>query len=128
MKAADLLRRCRAAARDHRARAARDRQALDYGPEDLAVLAGERPHCVYCGRPLLPGEVAFDHKTPTCRAADYRLTNVAVSCRPCNEAKGQLSAGEFAQLLALLRTWPPRAFADVLGRLRAGWTRYRGGR
>jgi hypothetical protein len=46
---------------------------------------------------------------------------------PCNEAKGgSLDADEFRALLALLRGSHPRAWGDVLGRLRAGGKRYRG--
>jgi hypothetical protein len=73
---------------------------------------------------LHPGILVFDHRTPTSRVVDYRLGNVACCCTVCNEAKGLLTADEFSQLLALLRTWHPRAGSDVLARLRAGGRRY----
>jgi hypothetical protein len=42
---------------------------------------------------------------------------------------GLLTGEEFSQLLALVRTWHPRAGSDVLGRLRAGGAgRYSRGR
>ena len=68
-------------------------------------------------------DFAFDHQTPTCRAADYSLGNLAVCCRPCNEAKGLLTAAEFRQLLALVDGWHPRARQDLLARLKAGGKR-----
>jgi hypothetical protein len=73
---------------------------------------------------LLPGAFTFDHQTPTARAADHFLGNLAVCCIPCNLAKGILDAGEFVALLQLLRGWHPRSSADVMGRLRAGGRRY----
>jgi 5-methylcytosine-specific restriction endonuclease McrA len=125
--AADPLRRvCSAALSHHRARARKDLQTLDYGLADLERLARRTQACPYCGAVLSPGAWAFDHMTPLARAADYRLANVTPACVPCNCAKGILSATEFKALLALLRTFHPAAFGDVLGRLRSGGRRYRG--
>jgi 5-methylcytosine-specific restriction endonuclease McrA len=125
---AAIRRRCRHALASHRRRAARDFQRLDYTLADLERLAAASPCCCYCGTPLPAGGFAFDHKTPTARAADHVLGNLAVCCIPCNTAKGLLTAEEFLQLLALLRTWHPRAGSDLLARLRAGGRRYAQGR
>jgi 5-methylcytosine-specific restriction endonuclease McrA len=121
---AALRRRCRAALYEHRRRARADRQVVRYGLRDLEDLARDNPTCAYCGCLLSAATLSFDHATPTSRAADYTLGNLAVCCGRCNEAKGLLTAEEFRQLLVLLRTWHPRAGADVLGRLRAGGRRY----
>jgi 5-methylcytosine-specific restriction endonuclease McrA len=124
-----LRRRCRAALYEHRRRAAADLQApLRYGLRDLEDLARAATTCGYCGGVLSVATLAFDHPTPTCRAADYTLANLAVCCVPCNLAKGVLTAEEFLALLALLRRWHPRASGDVLARLRAGGQRYARGR
>ena len=130
LQAEDLVtvrQRCKASLDAHRRRATADRQRLDF---DLAALvetvtAAER--CAYCGVPLTPATWTLDHKTPTCRAADYALGNLAVCCRPCNEAKDLLTAAEFRDLLHLLGGWHPRARQDLLARLRVGG-RARGGR
>jgi hypothetical protein len=120
-----LRRRCRAALYEHRRRAAADRQGpLGYGLLDLEALARGATTCAYCGAVLSVATLTFDHATPTCRAADYTLGNLAVCCGSCNTAKGLLTAEEFLGLLALLRTWHPRASGDVLGRLRSGGWRY----
>jgi 5-methylcytosine-specific restriction endonuclease McrA len=124
---ADPLRRaCSTALAHHRARAKADLQALDYGLAELERLARRTPACPYCGAALSPGVLTFDHRTPTSRAADYRLANVEVTCRPCNLAKGCMSGEEFKAFLAVLKTFHPRTFGDVMGRLRGGGRRYRG--
>jgi 5-methylcytosine-specific restriction endonuclease McrA len=124
---ADPLRRvCSAALSHHRARARADHQALDYGLADLERLARRTQACPYCGAVLSPGTVSFDHRVPTSRRADYRLCNLAVVCPPCQSAKGRMSADEYLALLALLKTFHPAVFGDVLGRLRGGGKRYRG--
>lgn len=125
--AADPLRRaCSAALSHHRARAKKDRQALDYGLADLERLARRTVTCPYCGAVLNPAAISFDHMIPLTRRADYRLCNLAVVCLPCQSAKGALSADEYLALLALLRGCHPAALGDVLGRLRWGGKRYRG--
>jgi 5-methylcytosine-specific restriction endonuclease McrA len=126
---ASLLRRCRAALAEHRRRARRDHQgALSYGLADLEALARAAPRCAYCGALLDAATFTFDHARPLARVADYSLANLVVCCRLCNEQKGLLTGAEFRQLLALLRTWHPRAGADLLARLRAGGRRYGRGR
>jgi hypothetical protein len=105
---AALRRRCRAALYEHRRRARADRQAVRYGLRDLEALARASRTCCYWGALLTATTLTFDHATPTGRATDYSLGNLAICCGPCNEAKGLLNAEEFRALLALLRTWHPR--------------------
>jgi 5-methylcytosine-specific restriction endonuclease McrA len=125
--AADPLRRtCSVALSHHRARAKADHQCLDYGLADLERLARRTQACPYCGAVLAPGAISFDHRVPTSRRADYRLANVAVVCPPCNCSKGCMSADEYLALLALLKTFHPAVFGDVMARLRSGGRRYRG--
>lgn len=55
--------------------------------------------CYYCGRYLLYEDTTLDHKVPKAEGGSDRKSNLVVSCRPCNEAKGAMSAAEFkAQL------------------------------
>jgi 5-methylcytosine-specific restriction endonuclease McrA len=69
-----------------------------------------------------------DHRTPIARGGRHQLDNLAVSCAPCNSAKGKLTEAEFRQLLALVRTWHPAAAEDLLRRLRQGGRAYGRGR
>ena len=121
-----LKRSCARALSQHRSRARQDHQRLDYSLRQLLELAGRAQVCPYCKQPLTPGILTFDHAVPTCRRADYGLANLRACCRPCNSAKGLMSADEYLALLALLKTFHPAVFGDVLGRLRAGGRRYRG--
>jgi 5-methylcytosine-specific restriction endonuclease McrA len=123
-----LRRRCRQALADHRRRAARDFQALDYALADLEDLVRRSPCCCYCGCPLSPATFALDHATPTARGGRHALGNLLVCCEVDNQRKGILTADEYRALWRLLSTWHPRAGADVLRRLRAGGRRYATGR
>jgi hypothetical protein len=54
------------------------------------------------------------------RGGSFGADNLVFCCDRCNQAKGILSAEEFAQLLAIISSFHPRAKADLLARLRAG--------
>ena len=49
--------------------------------------------CVYCRASGVPLEV--EHVRPKTRGGSNRVANLVTSCRPCNQAKGNLTAGEF---------------------------------
>ena len=49
--------------------------------------------CVYCRASGVPLEV--EHVRPRTRGGSDRVANLVTSCRPCNQAKGNLTAGEF---------------------------------
>ena len=49
--------------------------------------------CVYCRTSGVPLEV--EHVRPKTRGGSGRVANLVTSCRPCNVAKGNLTAGEF---------------------------------
>ena len=119
-----LLARCRRALAEHRRRARADGVTLPYGLAELLQLAGGTVQCGYCRLPV-GFDFQVDHRTPTARGGKHALGNLAVCCRTCNERKGRLTEAEFRQLLELARAWHPAAAEDLLGRLRAGWGRYR---
>ncbi len=83
----------------------------------------EVPHIAVGGKhrpPEIPGD-SVDHERPTSRSGAHAFANLHVTCKRCNEIKGPLStAAEFAQLLAVLLSWPADARRSVLARLRAG--------
>jgi hypothetical protein len=121
-----IQRRCRAALEQLRRKARADGQQLVVDLEDLVQLAHDRPTCPYCGNLVPANLLTFDHRQPICRGGAHSLANLTACCRPCNMAKGLMTAEEFADLRRLIRTFHPRAHADILARLRAGGTRYRG--
>jgi hypothetical protein len=92
----------------------------------LVELVGAADRSCYCDQVLTPVTFALDHAQPTARSGQHGLDNLRVCCAPCNERKGLLTAGEYAELLALVRNWHPRARSDLLARLRAGgkWRRW----
>jgi 5-methylcytosine-specific restriction endonuclease McrA len=49
--------------------------------------------CAYCGRENVPLQV--EHIVPKSRGGSDRVANLALSCGPCNRAKGSLTAAEF---------------------------------
>ena len=49
--------------------------------------------CVYCGKTDVPFEL--DHLQPRSRGGSNRVSNMALSCHACNQAKGKQTAAEF---------------------------------
>lgn len=49
--------------------------------------------CCYCGAQDVPLEI--EHITPKSRGGSNRVTNLCLSCRPCNQRKGNQTAEEF---------------------------------
>jgi 5-methylcytosine-specific restriction endonuclease McrA len=118
-----LLARARRLLSDHRTRAKRDGAALDYGLTDVRQLLESSPCCNYCRLPVA-WDVSLDHRTPTARGGRHALDNLAVCCERCNGLKGQLTEGEFHELLTSLALLHPAARADLERRLLAGGRRY----
>jgi 5-methylcytosine-specific restriction endonuclease McrA len=59
--------------------------------EHLLEKFGRR--CVYCGATSVPLQV--EHIVPKARGGTNRVSNLAIACDPCNEAKGTQTAEEF---------------------------------
>ena len=49
--------------------------------------------CVYCGKTNVPFEL--DHIRPRSRGGSKRVSNLALACHACNQAKGNQTASEF---------------------------------
>jgi 5-methylcytosine-specific restriction endonuclease McrA len=49
--------------------------------------------CVYCGATDVPLEI--EHIVPKSRGGSNRVSNLALACHPCNQAKGTYTAEEF---------------------------------
>jgi hypothetical protein len=67
------------------------------------VLAKVGRTCAYCGATGVPLQI--DHIVPKSRGGSDRVSNLALACRPCNQAKGTQTAAEFGypELEALAR-------------------------
>jgi hypothetical protein len=127
-QAAALTARGRRLLHDHRTRARRDGQQLDYGlPEVLDLLAASSC-CAYCKMPCGWDVVSLDHRIPTGRGGKHALENLSVCCRRCNGIKGQQTETEFRELLAFPASRHPVARGDLEQRLLGGGSTYAKGR
>ena len=61
--------------------------------EWVQLLRSVQGICYYCGELALPA--CEDHKIPVALGGSDAINNIAVSCEPCNQAKGALTADEF---------------------------------
>jgi len=112
--------KCRRAMSNHRSRARKDGETLNYTQGDLEALAKSQQTCTYCGVPL-GWDWQWDHYEPVARSSQaHRLSNLVLCCQSCNKIKGALSGDEFRDLLDLLKTFDPRGAADVRMRLKLG--------
>ncbi len=57
------------------------------------VLAKWNYRCAYCGKQNVPFEL--DHIVPRSRHGSDRVSNLALACHDCNQAKGERTAEEF---------------------------------
>jgi hypothetical protein len=55
----------------------------------------QRGLCCYCRRTVNRGEATIEHRIPRVAGGNLRNGNAAMSCRPCNEAKGSMPEGVF---------------------------------
>ncbi|MGB9886265.1 MAG: RNA-guided endonuclease IscB [Moorellales bacterium] len=76
--------------------------------------------CAYCGKDNVPLEV--DHVVPKSRGGTDRVSNLALACRKCNQAKGNRLSQEWLEELKKSRRAADRRRAEnipeVLARLR----------
>jgi 5-methylcytosine-specific restriction endonuclease McrA len=109
--------------RHQAARARKAGQHLDYDLERFREWVegwGETGDCYYCAGDLTEHNFSVDHRVPTSRGGTYLGVNVVLCCKPCNEAKGNLTDREFGQLMSVMFAWDAQTRQSVLKRLRAG--------
>jgi hypothetical protein len=69
-------------------------QGTLHGYEVREYLLEKYDHtCVYCGGKDVPLEI--EHIIPRSRGGSDRLSNLTISCRPCNQSKNNRTAAEF---------------------------------
>lgn len=54
--------------------------------------------CHYCGKKLTRKTATTDHFLAKSRGGSNKKKNFRIACRPCNQQKGTMSAGEFAEI------------------------------
>jgi 5-methylcytosine-specific restriction endonuclease McrA len=62
-----------------------------------AILRRDGDRCHFCGQRLLAAECTIEHLIPRSRGGSDRLDNQALSCRSCNQLKGQMTEQELIQ-------------------------------
>lgn len=73
----------------------------DFSLEDVEARFLEHPVCYLSGDPLDlsdPASWSFDHKIPKSRGGRSDFSNMAISCRKANMAKGDSTPEEFLEL------------------------------
>ena len=53
----------------------------------LGNLLKANKSCLYCGKHLKDTHKAFDHMDPLAKGGEHSITNLAISCKPCNIRK-----------------------------------------
>lgn len=61
-----------------------------------------RPLCPYCNKTLTLADVSLDHIVPVARGGNVGLHNTHFICKADNKAKGEMTHGEYKDLLAAL--------------------------
>lgn len=64
-----------------------------------SVIERDGLHCVYCDEDLSDQEIHMDHVIPESKGGQTTYSNLQVTCRKCNLAKGTLSESEFIEKL-----------------------------
>lgn len=122
-----FLRRTEDMRRNHTRRARLQGRKITWSLAQLRehVTRGILAGCPYCGCRLGPETFHGDHARPVSRGGSFALANLVICCGPCNDAKGEMTAPEFFQLLGLIQCWDDHVAARVLQRLRAAGGRFR---
>lgn len=77
--------------------------------------------CAYCGAKEIPLQV--EHIVPVARGGSNRVSNLALACEPCNQAKGTRTAAEFGHPGVQAQAKRPLRDAAAMNATR--WTLYR---
>lgn len=72
-------------------------------PAQARDLFVSKQKCEYCSMTLSAWECELDHKLPISRGGGSAISNIAISCSPCNSAKGSMTDTEYREWLEALR-------------------------
>lgn len=76
--------------------------------------------CAYCGKKDVPLQI--EHLIPRARGGSDRVSNLALACEPCNQAKGTQTAAEYGFPALLARAKAPLKDAAAVNSTR--WALY----
>ena len=51
--------------------------------------------CCFCQKPLTYAEATIEHVLPQSRGGTWDLSNLTISCAPCNSARGNMGYQKF---------------------------------
>ena len=73
------------------------RKRKSFGKKEKdALFALQKGRCMYCGKKEREATYfEIDHKTPFARNGSDSLSNLQLTCGPCNTRKGTLTDGQF---------------------------------
>src|ERR1041385_2924441 len=107
MRSHVFMERTRAAYHLHHRRAKQHGQHLDYDMEAFRRQHVEefltRASCCYCNGRIDANNFSSDHMQPVSRGGTFSLDNIAVCCKSCNEAKGNMSLEEYQAFQSFLQ-------------------------
>ena len=69
--------------------------------------------CAYCGDAILENHAEAEHIIPNCRGGQYSWMNLVISCRPCNQRKGNRTP-EQAGMSLLYAPYLPSLYEDMI--------------
>ena len=69
--------------------------------------------CAYCAQKILEGDAEAEHITPASRGGDYSWMNLVISCRECNQKKGNRSP-EKAGMSLIYAPYIPSLYEDMI--------------
>jgi len=84
------------------------RKTLKFSREN--VYLRDNHTCHYCGKGFSPKDLTFDHVMPRSRGGRTTWKNIATSCKPCNQAKGDQTPEE-AGMSLMNKLYVPRQFS-----------------
>lgn len=67
----------------------------------LQVYKESQGKCFYCEKDLNDGSMCIDHIKPKAHGGDNDLSNLVMSCRSCNSAKGTKSVDLYLKILKI---------------------------
>jgi hypothetical protein len=73
----------------------------------------DRGLCAYCGERITENDAEAEHIIPNSRGGKYTWMNLVISCRPCNQRKGNRTP-ETANMSLLYAPYMPSLYEDMI--------------
>ena len=73
----------------------------------------DRGLCAYCGDRITENDAEAEHIIPNSRGGKYTWMNLVISCRPCNQRKGNRTP-ETANMSLLYAPYMPSLYEDMI--------------